>query len=545
MTLSPAPRPALGAHHPVVRAVGPAAALASLVLVSVVLSPPAEAGRPAPTVGLDPLGSYSGGGFDESAAEIPAFDPGTARAFVVNAQAGTIDVLDLSDPTDPTKVGELTTPGANSVAVRDGLVAVAEQAGAVQAAGSVVFFHAATLARLGQVRVGALPDMLTFSPDGRSLLVANEGEPDDYGPGSTDPEGSISVVDVRRGVPAQADVRTAGFGDWDARAAELVADGVRLSGPGATVSQDLEPEYVTVDARSRTAWVSLQEANALAVVDIGTATVTDILPLGLKDHSRPGAGLDPSDRDGGIAIGTWPVKGLYMPDSVATYTARGRTYVVTANEGDSRDYDGYRDEARVSALTLSPDVFGGTAGVAALRAPAALGRLTATTTSPTDAQGRVTEIHVFGGRSFSIRDSAGGLVFDSGDQLEQVVAERLPEGFNADNDENDSADSRSDNKGPEPEGLALGTVAGRTYAFVGLERVGGIAVYDVTVPTRSTFVDYVNPRDLTGDLAENGSDSGPEGLVFVAAKDSPTGGPLLVVGNETSGTTTVYAVTRD
>ena len=535
-----APRPPLG-EHLVVRAVAPAAALVSLVLVSVALSPPAEAGRPAPTVSLDPLGTYAGGGFDESAAEIPAFDPGTGRAFVVNAQSGTVDVLDLADPAVPTKTGELATPGANSVAVHDGLVAVAEQAADVQAPGSVVFFDAASLERLGQVQVGALPDMLTFTPDGRTLLVANEGEPSGYGAGYTDPEGSVSVVDVRDGVPAQADVRTAGFDGFDAEA--LRAAGVRLSGPGASVSQDLEPEYVTVDARSRTAWVSLQEANALAVVDVATATVTDVLPLGLKDHSVAGAGLDPSDRDGGARIGTWPVKGLYMPDSVAAYASRGSTYVVTANEGDARDYDGYGDEARVSSLTLSPDAFGGAAGVAALRAPAALGRLTVSTTSPRDAQGRVTELHAFGGRSFSIRDAAGRLVFDSGDQLEQVVAARLPEGFNADNAENGSVDSRSDNKGPEPEGLAIGRVAGRTYAFVGLERVGGVAVYDITVPERAAFVDYVATRDLSGDLAENGSDSGPEGLAFVAAPSSPTGQPLLIVGNEISGTTTVYEVT--
>ena len=541
MTVPPA-LPVPRSHH-AVRTAAPAAALVSLVLVSVALSPPAEAGRPAPTIGLQPLGSYAAGAFDESAAEIAAFDPGTDRAFVVNAQVGTIDVLDLSDPGDPTKVGELATPGATSVAVRDGLVAVAEQAAVPQEAGAVVFFDAVSLVRLGQVQVGALPDMVTFAPDGRSLLVANEGEPDDYGSGATDPEGSVSVIDVDGGVPTQTDVRTAGFGAWDDRAAELVADGVRLSGPGASVSEDLEPEYVTVDARSRTAYVSLQEANALAVLDIRTATVTDILPLGLKDHAAPGAGLDPSDRDGRIAIGTWPVKGLYMPDAIATYSSRGRTFVVTANEGDSRDYDHYTDEARVSSLPLSPDVFGGAAGVAALRAPAALGRLTATTTSPTDAQGRLTEIHVFGGRSFSIRDADGGLVFDSGDQLEQIVAERLPKDFNSTNDANGSFDTRSDNKGPEPEGLAVGTIAGRTYAFVGLERIGGVAVFDITVPSRSTFVDYVNTRDFSGDLAGNGSDSGPEGLVFVAATDSPTGSPLLLVGNETSGTTTVFAVT--
>jgi hypothetical protein len=519
------------------------AALASLVATTVMLGPPAAAGRPPSTVGLDPLGTFSNGGFDEAAAEIPAFDPASDRLFVVNAEAGTVDVIDVQDPTRPTEVAVLDTPGANSVAVRDGLVAVAEQAEDPQAPGTVVLFDAATLQKLGQVTVGALPDMVTFTPDGSTLLVANEGEPEGYLPGQVDPEGSISVIDVSGGVPTQADARTAGFGAFDDRADELRAEGVRLFGFGATVSQDLEPEYIGVDHRSRTAWVSLQEANALAVLDVRTATVTDVVPLGFKDHAAPGNELDPSDRDGGIAIAGWPVKGMYMPDSIDTYTHRGRTYVVTANEGDAREYDGYAEEERVKDLVLSPDVFGGPAAVDALQADAAIGRLTTTTTSPVDEQGRLTEIHVFGGRSFSIRDADGGLVYDSGSDLERLVAERLPEEFNSDNAENDSFDSRSDNKGPEPEGIEIGRIAGRTYAFVGLERVGGIVVYDITDPARVSLVDYVNTRDFDTDLESNGSDSGPEGLVFVAEEDSPTGRPLLVVGNEVSGTTTLYEVT--
>ncbi|WP_336922763.1 choice-of-anchor I family protein [Aquipuribacter sp. SD81] len=531
-------------------------ALAVLVVTGVVLAPSAEAGpggapgRPASTVSLEPLGTYSGGGFDESAAEIPAFDPATDRVFVVNAERGTVDVLDASDPSHLVKVGELDTPGANSVDVDGGLLAVAEEADVATEAGSVAFVDTATLRELGRVRVGALPDMLTFTPDGRHVLVANEGEPEGYEAGQVDPEGSISVIAVpRNGVPDQADVRTAGFGAFDDDVDALRAAGVRVFGPGASVSEDLEPEYVAVDARSRAAWVSLQEANALAVVDIATARVTDVLPLGLKDHSLAGNGLDASDRDGAVDIRTWPVHGMYMPDSVDAYRARGRTYLVLANEGDAREYDGFEEEVRVKDLELDPATFGGPDAVAALQADAALGRLTSTVTSPADADGRVTRIDVFGGRSFSIRDAEGRLVFDSGDDLEQVLAElvaagELPrEAFNADNAENDSFDNRSDNKGPEPEGIEVGSVAGRTYAFVGLERVGGVIVYDITVPSAARFVDYVNVRDFAGDLAANGTDSGPEGLVFVAAADSPTGEPLLVVGNEVSGTTTVYRVT--
>ncbi|HSO65633.1 MAG TPA: choice-of-anchor I family protein, partial [Ornithinibacter sp.] len=435
----------------------------------------AVASRPTQEVTLTPLGTYSTGAFDEGASEITAYDPGTHRVFVVNAQAGTVDVLDISDPTTPERVGRLDTPGVNSVAVHGGLVAVAEQAGERTDPGTVSFFDAESAAVLGRVTVGALPDMVTFTPNGDFALVANEGEPEGYCAGDVDPEGSVSVVDLRRGVSA-ATVRTAGFTAFDAD--DLRSQGVRVYGPGATAAQDLEPEYVTVSRNSRTAWVSLQEANALAKVDIRSATVTDVVPLGLKDHARRANSLDPSDRDGGIRIGRWPVKGLYQPDAIASYAVRGKEYVVTANEGDTRDYECFSEEARVSSLTLDPVAF---PDAEALTADSALGRLTVSTTSPEGPNGR-TQLHVPGARSVSVRDAAGALVWDSGDALERLVAAREPAIFNANNDATGSFDTRSDNTGPEPEGLDLGRLRGRTYAFVGLERVSAIAVLDLTDP---------------------------------------------------------------
>jgi hypothetical protein len=443
--------------------------------------------------------------------------------FVVNAQAGTVDVLDIRDPRRPRKVTTLATPGANSVAVHGRLLAVAQQAEAKTDPGSVAFFDTRTGEKLRQVTVGALPDMLTFTPDGRQVVVADEGEPSSYCADQVnDPEGSISIVDVRRGT-----VRTAGFRAWNGREDELRAKGVRISGPQASAARDLEPEYVTVEGD--TAWVTLQENNALAVVDLRQGRVRDIVPLGLKDHAAAGNGLDASDKDGKIDIRSHPVKGMYMPDSIADFRSRGRTYLVTANEGDTRDWDCYTDEVRVKDVKLSPSAF---PNAAELRKDAELGRLTVAADSPEDAEGARTALHVFGGRSLSIRSASGELVWDSGDELERLIARELPEHFNTDNEE-DAFDSRSDNKGPEPEGVTVGTIKGRTYAFVGLERVGGVVAYDVTDPRRPRLADYVNTRD--GDL-------GPEGLAFVPAHDSPTRRPLLVVGNEVSGTTSTYEI---
>ena len=459
----------------------------------------------------------------------------------MNAQAGTVDVLDISNPSSPEKVGTLATPGANSVAVQGGTIAVAEQATDKTDRGTVALFDPATLKLVKRLDAGALPDMVTLTDDGRWALVANEGEPEGYCDGQTDPQGSVSVIDLRRGA-ARATARTASFTQYDGKEAALRKAGIRIFGPGASASQDLEPEYVTVDRKNRTAYVTLQENNALAVVDIRSAKVKKLLPLGLKDHSRRGQGLDPSDDDGGPKIGTWPVKGMYLPDSIASYTARKSTYLVTANEGDARDWDCFAEEVRVKddSVVLDPSRF---ADPDSLKEDENLGRLNITTTSPRNKAGQVTQLQAFGARSVTIRDAAGRLVWDSGDRLERLTSMIRPEFFNADHSENGSADTRSDNKGPEPEGLDIGAIHGRTYAFVGLERNSGIAVADVTDPRKSSLVGYGINRDDAGDPeAGTAGDLGPEGVHFVAAKDSPNRKPLLLVGNEISGTTTVWQV---
>ncbi|NER04803.1 MAG: calcium-binding protein, partial [Okeania sp. SIO3C4] len=240
---------------------------------------------------LQVLGTYETGAFDESAAEIVAHDPNTQRVFVVNGNEATIDVLDISDPTNPNLINQIDVSpafgaGANSVAVNDdGIVAVAVEANNTQDPGTVVFFNADG-DPLNQVTVGALPDMLTFTSDGTKVLVANEGEPnDDY---SNDPEGSVSIIDISGGVEnlTQADVSTADFTAFIGREEELRNKGVRIYGPGSNAAQDLEPEFIAVDGNDTTALVTLQENNAVAVVDIENANIVDVLPLGAKDYSR-------------------------------------------------------------------------------------------------------------------------------------------------------------------------------------------------------------------------------------------------------------------
>jgi hypothetical protein len=333
-------------------------------------------------------------------------------------------------------------------------------------------------------------------------------------------------------------VETITFTDFNvggSRAGELDA-GVRIVGPGATVAQDLEPEYITITGDNRTAFVTLQEANAVATVDLVDQTVEGIAALGTKDHDLAGNGLDASDQDGKVNIANWKVKGLYQPDAIASFAKDGETYYLTANEGDARDYTGFAEEVRVGAgsVVLDPTEF---PNAATLKQNANLGRLTITNTSPKNGSGQYTELQVFGSRSFSVRKADGTLVADSGDELEQITAGLLPENFNASNDSN-SFDNRSDNKGPEPEGIATGNIDGNQLAFIGLERIGGIAVYDVTDPADPQFLQYLNTRDFGLPVAQ--TDAGPEGVSFVAPAKSPTGKPLVTVSHEISGSILFY-----
>ncbi|PFG44544.1 hypothetical protein ATJ88_3271 [Isoptericola jiangsuensis] len=534
-------------------------------------------------VTLDPLGTYATGVFDQSAQEIAAYHALTRRLFTVDAAAAQVRALDVRDATRPTELFAVQTTGvraadgsvvpdgavANSVAVRaDGLAVVAVESDVKTDPGWLVLFDAAgDGAALGAVRVGSLPDMVTITPDGRRAVVANEGEPaDDF---SVDPEGSVSVVDLpvlKRKVSSlrQKDVATA---DFHAFEGDALPDGVRVFGPDVAdasgslthrVSRNLEPEYVTVDSRSRTAWVTLQEANAIAVVDLKKAEVTDVWSLGATDHSVAGQGIDPSDKDGVADIRTVPVKGLSMPDTIASYEVRGETYLVTANEGDAREWGDYVENARVKDLGkkgLAPVCADSPA--VALLGDADLGRLNVTTASGLRADGTCYEqLYSLGGRSFSIWTTDGELVFDSGQDFEEITAEALGDAFNTNHTET-GFEGRSDDKGPEPEGLTLGEVAGRTYAFVGLERAGGIMVYDVTSPRRAAFVSYVSNRDYSvsvedalddgadlGPTLDAAGDLGPEGVTFVPWYASPTWRPMLAVANEVSGTTTLFDVRR-
>lgn len=525
------------------------------------------------------IGRHQTGVYGLSAAEIVEYHSASQRIFVVNARSGKVDIIDANllgnaaEATAPLalnnldKLGELDVAkdvglsfmgSVNSVSIYGNLLAAAIERGdaagnKTQANGYVAFYQLndnETPQYLSAVEVGALPDNVVFSHDGKTVLVANEGEPNqDY---SIDPEGSVAIIAIADGKPAATAtlVTFTEFNQGNARYNEITKD-IKINGPMATVAQDLEPEYISVSPDNSRAFVSLQENNAIAVIDIANAKVAKILPLGLKDYGFDVNKIDASDKDDMVNLQAYAgVYGMYQPDTVASYRWNNADFIVTANEGDSRDYAGFSEEARAGDLTLDPNH----PQLAAAKDKTQLARLKVTKSmGDDDNDGDYDKIVSFGARSFSIWTADGQQVFDSGSDFERITAALLGNNFNNNNEEN-KGDSRSDDKGPEPEALVLGKIGQKLYAFIGLERTSGFMMYDVTNPFDVHFVDYVVNRDFdasfsintdTGEVKGDASlagDLGPEGMKFVSAEKSPNGQPLLIIGNEVSGTTSVYQI---
>lgn len=455
---------------------------------------------------------------DKGASEITAYDKISKKLFTVNVASNEISVHNISNLSSPKKEASINLNAygfPNSVAIYDGKLAVAIENNIKQNPGKVLVFNTKDNSLLHQYTVGALPDMVAFSPDGKTIVSANEGEPsDDY---LNDPEGSISIINLENNT-----VTTLDFKAFNSQESALEKDGFRVFGPNADLSKDVEPEYVAISEDSKTAWVSLQENNGIAKVNLQTKVIEAIYPLGFKDYSLANNSLDASDKDDTKELKNWPVKGIYMPDAIVYVKINGVEYIISANEGDSRDYKGFSEEVRMDDLTLDETIF--PASFDYLN-KANLGRLKTTNTlGDKNNDGKVEELYSYGARSFSIWSANGNLVYDSGNSIATQTLSLSPDRFN-DNDK------RSDDKGAEPESVEILNINNDRYIlFVGLERNDQVLVYDITNPTSPEFLDILSHTN----------DEAPEGLLVISAADSPSKKALLVVSNEDSGTITIY-----
>jgi DNA-binding beta-propeller fold protein YncE len=451
---------------------------------------------------------------DAGAAEISAFDPATNRLFVVNnGTVNKIDVIDFKDPLNMKVINSISMApyggAVNSLSVSGGKLAAAIESVDKQANGKVAVFKTDDLSEVKVITVGALPDMITYSPDGKYIMTANEGEPNDAY--TNDPAGSISIITV-----SDYSVNTIDFSAFAGQKADLMAKGFRIFGVGNDFVKDIEPEYITISADSKTAWVTLQEYHGIAKIDIASKAITNIFPLGFKDYNADGNEIDPSDKDDKIAAAKWPVKGIYMPDAIAVLEKGGIPYLFTANEGDSREYKGLTEVKRLKDIKLDATAF---PTGATLKQDAQLGRLNITTTlGDTDNDGDFDALYSLGARSFSVWNGTNGSqVFDSKNELDvKAIAAGVYD------------DGRSDDKSVEPEGIAIGKIGNKNVAFVGMERADAVAVYDVTDPVKPVFLQLLKCGDA------------PEGVLIIPAKDSPTKKSLLVLSSENDGVIKVY-----
>lgn len=495
-------------------------------------------------IDVEMIGHYSVGksNKDGGVAEIIKYNKDNGKFYLVNGstQPASLDIVTLEvgnnlqkdkqinveqlATTEGFEYGDLTSVDVNT-ATKSIAVAVQEKDHTKNGKVLVLDYDGGLLTTY---ETGVQPDMVKFTSDGRYILTADEGEPrTEMAP---DPEGSVTLIDTESKEISPLKFDEPGIiDDLVHIRGPLDADGKIMSpGSKADAARDLEPEYIALSEDEKIAYVALQENNAIAVVDIAGKSITGVYGLGYKDFNKPGNELDLL-KDGIIKLESAPFYGMYMPDGIATYTIDNQQYVLTANEGDATGWSERSNESKVGDLKSELDPM----------SPAALfladkGKTYDKVEVASD-MGNA-GLYMYGARSFSIWNANDmSQIYDSGSDFETITSQRLPDYFNASNDKNEM-DGRSSKKGPEPEYVTTGKVGQKVLAFVGLERIGGVMTYDVTHPASPVFLNYTNTRDFQAGIT---SDSGPEGLEFIAAAASPTGRPLLLVANEVSGTVAI------
>ena len=517
------------------------------------------------TVKVTEVSSISSGA-GEGSAEIAAFHAGSKRIFATNGVKNSIDVFDISDVANPKKIESISLErygnDITSVAAgRDVVVAAVLVTESFSATGVpttpngkiVVFDTNGTFLSATDV-LGVLPDSVTFAPDGTTALVAIEGQPvcakddpattekesTDYSKAS-DPVGGVSVVDLTD--PTAPVVRFAGFEKFSV--AQMRAKGIAVSAVVNDVSKDFEPEFVTA-TDNKTAYVTIQEANAIGKLNIKTATFESVSRAFEGNLSK--VARDTSDKDSGAGPRTYKnVVAASQPDAIAGFKFGYGNYYLTANEGDAREYTCLNDDLRAASLKVDPRRF---PDWKAMSATTALGRAKVNPNiGDRDGDGDIDTIHLRGANSTTMYHN-GAIVWDSADLLDQIQTSAFGVA-NINGSHSLSADKstmnyvgqdRSDDKGSEPEGVAVGMVGERRIAILGLERMTALVVFDITDPRAPVFQEWLQMLPTKATPAKDVKHWSPEGIVFVPADKSPSGKALIITSYELSGSLSIHEI---
>ncbi len=508
-------------------------------------------------------------GDGEGGAEIPAYHAGSKRLFATNGARNTIDVYDIKDPTKPVRVNrvELKPYGTDVTSVaagKDVIVAAVHRAETFSASGVpttptgvLVVMDANGNVLSSPDLKGVLPDSVTFTPSGEIALVAIEGQPvcakddvsttaneaTDYSK-AVDPEGGVSIVDLA--TPKDPKVSFVSFSKFGV--AEMRAKGLALSKVVNSVSKDFEPEYI-VALNDDKAYVTIQEANGLGVLDVASKDWIEIRKA--QETKLSNVAMDTSDRDSGKGPRNYQnVVGAGQPDAIAGFKIGSGDYLITANEGDAREYSCLNDDLRGSSLKVDGRRF---PEWKTLSSSAELGRSKVNPNAgDKDGDGDIDTIHLRGSRSMTIFRN-GVPIWDSGELLEKIQIEALGVA-NINGSHSLSSDKstvnfvgqdRSDDKGSEPEGVAAGKVGDSRIAILGLERMSALVVFDVTTPRSPQFVKWMQMLPITATPAAQATAWSPEGVIFIPAEKSPNGKALFITSYELSGSLTIHQIEKN
>jgi hypothetical protein len=517
------------------------------------------------TVKITEISSITSGD-GEGSAEIATYHAGSKRIFATNGVKNTIDIFDISDVANPTKVGSVAlSPYGNDVtsvaAGKDVVVAVVNVSDKFSATGvptttngKIVVFDTAGKVLSSPDVLGVLPDSVSFAPNGTTALVAIEAQPvcakddpataakedADYTKAS-DPVGGVTVVDLSD--PAAPVLKFAGFDQFTV--SEMRAKGIAVSSVVNNVSKDFEPEFATA-IDNEFAYVTIQEANAIGKLNIQTATFESITRAFESKVSQ--VARDTSDRDAGAGPRYYPnVVGASQPDAIAGFKMGSGNYFITANEGDAREYTCLNDDLRAASLKVDPRRF---ADWKTLSGSAALGRAKVNPNNgDRDGDGDIDTIHLRGSNSMTMYRN-GLPIWDSAELLDKIQTTAFGVA-NINGSHSLSSDKatmnyvgqdRSDDKGSEPEGVAVGMVGDRRIAVLGLERMTALAVFDITQPRIPVFIEWLQMLPTKATPAKDVKYWSPEGIVFVPADKSPSGKALIITSYELSGSLSIHQI---